>query len=112
MHAGFLFYSFYTVMGKIASAYNFLSVNWCLLYCGLILILFVYAIIWQQVLKHIDLSIATANKAATIIWVMFWSSLFFQEAITAKKIIGALIIFAGIILLSTANIQMEKANGK
>ncbi|MBQ5449494.1 MAG: transporter, partial [Treponema sp.] len=52
MHAGFLLYSFYTVLGKFASAYNFLSIEWILFYCGLLLIIFIYAILWQQVLKH------------------------------------------------------------
>ncbi|MBQ5432350.1 MAG: EamA family transporter [Treponema sp.] len=108
MHAGFLLYSFYTVLGKFASAYNFLSIEWILFYCGLLLIIFIYAILWQQVLKHIELSVATANKAATIIWGMFWSSLFFKEEITIKKIIGALIVLAGIILLSTTKTQSEK----
>lgn len=99
MHFGFLLYSFYTVLGKIASKYDFLSLNFCIFYCLLILILFIYAVLWQQVLKNIELSIATANKASTIIWGMIWSCLFFNEQITCKKIIGVIIIFSGIILL-------------
>lgn len=102
MHAGFLIYSFYTVLGKLAAQYNFLSFRWCVFYVALILILFIYAVIWQQVLKHIKLSVATANKAATIVWGMLWSALFFNETITQKKILGALIILGGIILLSTS----------
>lgn len=100
MHFGFLIYSCYTVIGKLAKDLEFLSLKWCFLYCGVIFILFVYAIIWQQVLKHIKLSVAVANKAATIIWGMIWSALFFGEVITVKKIIGAAIIFAGIMMLS------------
>lgn len=107
MHFGFLLYSFYTVLGKIASKYDFFSLCWCFFYVIIILILFVYAIFWQQVLKDIKLSVATANKAATIIWGMFWSFLFFDEQISLKKIIGAAIIFIGIILLST---QKNKIN--
>ena len=99
MHLGFLIYSFYTVTGKVAAKYDFLSVPFCLFYCALILILFVYAILWQQVLKAIALSFATANKAITIVWGMLWSFLFFNEEITIKKIIGALIIISGILLL-------------
>ena len=102
MHAGFLIYSFYTVLGKIAAKYDFLSLRFCIFYCILILILFIYAIVWQQVLKVIPLSFATANKASTIVWGMFWSFIFFQEEITFKKIFGAVIIITGIILLSSA----------
>lgn len=107
MHTGFLLYSFYTVLGKIASSYDFLSFRYCFFYCALIGILFVYAIIWQQVLKITKLSVATANKAITIFWGMIWSRLFFNEEITLKKIAGALIIFAGIVLLMIAENSSE-----
>ena len=110
MHAGFLIYSFYTVLGKIAAKYDFLSLQFCIFYCILILILFIYAIVWQQVLKVIPLSFATANKASTIVWGMLWSFLFFQEEITLKKIIGAIIIISGIILLSTSTKSEEQKN--
>lgn len=103
MHFGFLFYSFYSVLGKYASKFEFLSKYYCIIYILLIFILFIYALIWQQVLKYINLSIATANKACTIIWGMIWSFLFFNESITLKKIIGASLIFAGIIFLSKSN---------
>ena len=109
MHAGFLIYSFYTVLGKIAAKYEFLSLHFCIFYCILILILFIYALLWQQVLKVIPLSFATANKASTIVWGMLWSFLFFQEEITIKKIFGAAIIIFGIILLSsTTNTEDQK----
>ena len=110
MHAGFLLYSFYTVIGKFAVKYDFLSLHFCLFYCLLIFILFLYAIIWQQVLKVIPLSFATANKAATIVWGMLWSFLFFQENISLKKIIGAIIIFIGILILSTTSESGEQNN--
>ena len=110
MHAGFLIYSFYTVIGKIAAKYDFLSLHFCIFYCILIFILFVYAILWQQVLKVIPLSFATANKASTIVWGMLWSYLFFREEITLKKVIGAIIIISGIILLSTSTKSEEQKN--
>lgn len=110
MHAGFLIYSFYTVLGKIAAKYDFLSLHFCIFYCILIFILFVYAILWQQVLKVIPLSFATANKASTIVWGMLWSYLFFHEEITLKKVIGAIIIISGIILLSTSTKSEEQKN--
>ena len=91
MHLGFL-YSLYTIVAKIASKYEFLSFNFCFFYFVLIFILFVYAILWQQILKVIPLTFATANKSVTIVWGMLWSFLFFNEVITIKKIIGAVII--------------------
>lgn len=108
MHFGFLIYSLYSLFGKFASSYDFLSFRFCLIYCFLILILFIYAIIWQQVLKVFELSIATANKAMTIIWGIIWSFLFFNEEITPKKIIATLIIISGIIVLSISEKSEKK----
>lgn len=100
MHCIFLLYSFYTVLGKIAARQEFLSFRYCALYAALILILAVYAIAWQQVLKSVRLSVATANKAATTIWGMLWSAVFFGEEITARKLAGAAVISVGILVLS------------
>ena len=100
MHAIFLLYSFYTVLGKVASGYAFLSPRYCMLYASLILVLAVYAVLWQQVLKRVRLSVATANKAVTIIWGMLWSALFFKEEITVRKLAGVAVISVGILVLS------------
>lgn len=100
MHFLFILYSFYTVLGKKAASFDFLSINFCILYCAMIFILFIYAVLWQQVLKSIALSIASANKAVTIFWGMWWGFLFFNEEISVKKIIGAFIIITGILILS------------
>ncbi|HBB13989.1 MAG TPA: transporter [Treponema sp.] len=108
MHLGFLLYSFYTVTGKIASRYEFLSLSFCLFYILLIGILFIYAVLWQQILKTIRLSFATANKAISIVWGMLWSLLFFNEEITFKKITGAIIIILGIIILSATSLTENK----
>lgn len=100
MHAGFLIYSFYTVLGKLAAQYNFLSLRWCVFYVALILILFIYAVIWQQVLKTIPLIIATANKTITIVWGILFGRIFFNEKITLNMIIGGIVILTGILILS------------
>lgn len=100
MHAGFLIYSFYTVLGKLAAQYNFLSLRWCVFYVALILILMIYALIWQQVLKTIPLIIATANKTITIVWGILFGRLFFGEKITLNMIIGGIVILTGILILS------------
>ena len=101
MHAGFIFYSLYTILGKYAAKYEFMSFNFCLMYCIMIFILGVYAILWQQVLKHIDISIAFSNKSITIVWAMIWGLVFFNEKTTVRQIAGALVIGAGIFILMT-----------
>lgn len=115
MHFGFLFYSFYTVLGKIASRYDFLSIKWLFLYCILIFILAIYALLWQQVLKHIALSVAMANKAITIVWGLIWSILIFKDTISLLQIFGAVVIVVGIVVLAVAEKKNQKeaeANAK
>jgi len=67
---------------------------------GLAFMLFgVFALVWQQVLKRLPLTIAHANRAVTIIYGMFFGAVLFGEAISLNMIIGALIIIAGIVLM-------------
>jgi hypothetical protein len=63
-----------------------------------LVLLGVYAIGWQQVIKRMPLSSAYANRAVTVIWGLFWGVVLFGESITPGKIIGALLIVAGIAL--------------
>lgn len=100
MHAGFLIYAFYAVLGKVASTKQVFSPAFVGIYCAVFLILMLYAVIWQQVLKKIPLIIATANKTITIIWGILFGHLFFEEKITLNMIIGGAIILAGILILS------------
>jgi drug/metabolite transporter (DMT)-like permease len=99
MHAGFFIYSLYSLAGKAASREPFLSGKFILCCILIFLILGTYALLWQQVLKHFQLSVAIANKAVTILWGMLWGHLFFSEQITFSKAAGAAVILAGILVL-------------
>lgn len=105
MHIGFLIYASYTLLGKLAAKHGFMSPVWIAFYAGIIFVLAVYAIIWQQVLKFFSLPVAMCNKAVTIVWGMLFSSLLFSEQITIKKMLGAAVILCGIVLLSSADSQ-------
>lgn len=100
MHIGFLIYAFYAVLGKAASTKQIFSPAFIGIYCAVFLILIIYAIIWQQVLKKIPLIIATANKTITIVWGILFGRIFFGEKITPNMIIGGAIILAGILILT------------
>jgi drug/metabolite transporter (DMT)-like permease len=71
-------------------------------------ILFLYALLWQQVLKKFPLSTAIANKSVTIIWGMIFGLLFFDEKITPKMFLGTALILSGIILLSMDKPEVKK----
>ena len=66
-------------------------------------IMFGYAIIWQQILKRMPLTVAYANKPVTLIWGIIWGKLIFDEKITWSMILGACIIFAGIYLVTSGD---------
>jgi len=98
LHAILVIYSLSGIFSKMAAQYEWLSIGFITLYGLMIVILGVYAIGWQQVIKRMPLSVAFANKAVTIIWGMIWGFLFFKESITPKKVIGALFVISGVVL--------------
>ena len=101
LHAILFLYSLTAVCSKYASKLPFLSLKWCALYALMIFILGVYAILWQQILKKLPLTLAFANKAITIIWGMLFGALIFSEKITVFNIIGGAIVLFGVILMVT-----------
>ncbi len=99
LHVILLLYSFCSVFSKLASQQEFMSFQFFLFYGLVLLILGVYAILWQQVLKKMPLTTAFSNKAVVIVWGMMWGALFFAEKIHWYMIVGSIIIFAGVILV-------------
>ena len=76
LHLLLLVYSLSGIFSKNAAHEPFLSPMFILLYGGMLAILFIYAIGWQQILKRLSLSMAFANKAVTVIWGMCGDSSF------------------------------------
>lgn len=95
LQAAVCLYTLSGIAAKFASNYEFLSVGFILCYGGEIFILGIYAIVWQQIIKRVDISIAYANRALAIFWSMLWASLLFHEQISVKNLIGIVLIFAG-----------------
>ena len=93
-------YSFSTLAGKMASEYEFLSWNY-IFYFGLeFCILAVYALLWQQVIKRFQLSIAYANKALGLMWGLLWNYVLFNVAVSKGQIIGVVIVMLGVIIMN------------
>lgn len=101
LHILLLVYSLLGICSKLAAQVPFMSFQFIMYYGVVILNLGIYAICWQQIIKRMPLVTAYANKAITVIWGILWGKLFFQESISLPKIIGALIIICGIILVVT-----------
>lgn len=101
LHIILLVYSFCGVLSKKSAQADFLSADFFLLYGGMLMIMAFYALVWQQIIKRIPLSTAFANKSIVTVWSVIWGRLIFKEEITVGKVVGLLIILAGIILLAT-----------
>ena len=93
-------YTLSGVAGKNAAQFSFLSKGFILFYGVEILILGIYALLWQQIIKKIDLSIAYANRAMAILWSLVWAVLFFNENISVKNILGVIIVMIGTIIVN------------
>ena len=96
-------YALCGVFSKLAGTQEFLSFNFFLYYGIELLILFLYTIFWQQVIKILPLTLAFANKAVTIIWGLVFGMVIFGEKLTLGKIIGAILIVVGIIFYTKYN---------
>lgn len=103
LHVVLLLYSFTGILGKFAAQTDFLSLSFLAYYAGVIALLGVYAIAWQQVIKHLPLTTAFANKAVTVLWGMLWGALIFKESINVWMIIGGVMVAGGVILFVKAD---------
>lgn len=102
LHALLVLFSCSGIMSKLAAGYPFMSLGFILCYGGMVCVLGVYAIGWQQVIKRIPLTTAYANRAVTVVWGIVWGTLLFGEDVTPPKVIGALVVLAGVALYATA----------
>lgn len=96
MQGAVIVYSFCGVFQKLASGYPMISIQFLLFYGCSVGILFVYAILWQIILKKVPLTTAYSNRAVAMIWSLVWSFLLFQETISWNKVVGAVIICYGV----------------
>lgn len=101
----FFIYSINSIVAKFASGREPFSFPFLVLYGLELVILGIYAILWQQVIKKFELSVAYANKAVTLIWGMLWGALIFKEQITFAKVSGILLVVTGIVILNSGKEQ-------
>lgn len=103
LHLLLMVYSASGILSKNAAKSQAFSWPWLLLMGGVFLILAVYAVGWQQIIKRLPLTTAFANKAVTVVWGIVWGAMFFGEAITPGKLLGAALIIAGVVLFVKAD---------
>lgn len=101
LHILLCLYSVGGIFSKLASRQEFLSKEF-IFYYGIVLVnLFVYALLWQQILKKLSLVTAFSNKSVIVIWGALWGCLFFDELISFGKILGIVLVVIGIYIVTT-----------
>lgn len=103
LHLLLMVYSTSGILSKLAAGQPFLSVQFCLCYAGIIALLGIYAVGWQQIIKRLPLTTAFANKAVTVVWGIVWGAVFFHERITLGKLLGIAVVIAGVLLFVSSD---------
>ena len=103
LHLLLMAFSLGGIFSKFAADADFLSIKFILCYGVVILILGIYAIGWQQIIKRLPLTTAFANKAVTVVWGIIWGTIFFKEQITLGKLVGGAIVILGVVLYVKAD---------
>lgn len=114
MELSFLVYSCSWILAKLASEYEFPSFKFVLFYGLDVIVLGIYALLWQQVIKRYELAIAYANKAVCLVWALIWGVLIFGERDSIKwnQILGIGIVIAGIVVLNSKSQAKEDKEDK
>lgn len=96
-------YSLGSVFSKLAANCKVGSPLFFCLYGGVIATLGIYAVGWQQVIKHIPLTTAYVTKAVTVIWGMLFGIVFFHETIAIHQLFALMLIIYGVFLFIRAD---------
>lgn len=95
-----LVYACTSIFTKMASRQEMMSWTYLLWITGALGVMGLYAILWQQVIKRMEISTAYMFKGTSLIFGLLIASLFFGEHITVNNIVGSAIIITGIALYS------------
>ncbi len=96
-----IIYTINSIIGKLSAGEEFMSMRFILFYVAEVGVLGIYALLWQQMIKRFDLSIAYANRAMALIWSAVWAVVIFHESLSIKSIIGILLVIAGTVVVNT-----------
>ena len=101
LQAVVVIYTLSSVVAKLATGKELFSFSFFLFYGLEIAILGVYAILWQQMIKCFDLSIAYANRAMALLWSALWAVLLFHEGLGPKQVAGIVLVILGTVIVNT-----------
>lgn len=95
-------YSASSFFSKSASGYEFLSYPYIGNLCGVILVLGIYAILWQMALKKVQLSQAYPFRSLGIVFGLAIAGFVFHETITLLNLMGSGLVIIGLLVITTS----------
>lgn len=96
-----IIYTISGVMSKAASAHRDDLLRFLIFFGLEFVLLGVYALLWQQMIKRFEISVAYANRSMAVVWSMVWAVVFFHDTITIQNIAGVVLVVAGIWIINT-----------
>lgn len=100
LQAVIMLYTGSGITAKLAAGQELFSLPFLLYYGGEIVILGIYAVLWQQVIKRFELSVAYANRAMVLVWSLLWAVLIFREGISLQNLLGIALVIAGTVIVN------------
>ncbi len=92
-------YSSSGFFSKLASGYDFLSLPYISCLGGVIIVLGIYAVLWQMALKRVPLNQAYLFRSLGVVFGLAIAYLVFHESISWQNLLGAAIVLCGLLIL-------------
>ncbi|MCR4651224.1 MAG: transporter [Lachnospiraceae bacterium] len=102
-----IIYTLNSILAKFSSGKEVFSMGFFMFYGAEIAILGIYAILWQQMIKRFDLSVAYANRAMALLWSAVWAVVIFGEDISLKQLVGVAMVILGTVIVNTESGKEE-----
>ena len=94
-------YTLNGIIAKFSAGAEVVSFKWICFFAGEVGVLGIYAVLWQQIIKRFELSVAYANRAMAIMWSAIWAIVIFHERLKVNNIIGILLVLVGTLFVNT-----------
>ena len=103
LQASMILFAGSNVALKYAGRFPLISWPCILLFGSALLLMGIYAIVWQQVIRRVSLVTAYSNRATIMIWNVVLGYVLFSEKLTWNMFVGGAIILFGVYLVVTGN---------
>ena len=100
LQAVIVIYTFSSVLAKLASGQEVFSAGFVMFYLGELAVLGIYALLWQQMIKRFELSVAYTNRAMALLWSLVWAVVFFHEQVSIRQIVGVALVILGTVIVN------------